>query len=170
MALTSKQTKISPQDKARLRKMLDQSQAKAVEMSEQTSRQPTTKRKWEQITQEEQQLILLKAVEMVLRGKELTPALQQTLPSKIVQTLTETVKEQDKHRTLGTRSIPQRLQMLVDRLRSRGLLDKPAKADNPLDRLDPAQRKRQLAAEALELRRQNAIQMVEATKLLPKRV
>ena len=150
--------------------MLDQSQAKAVDMSEQANRQPTTKRKWGQVTQEEQQLILLKAVEMVLRGKELTPALQQTLPTKIVQALTETVKEQDKYRTLGTRSIPQRLQMLVDRLRSRGLLDKPAKADNPLDRLDPAQRKRQLAAEALELRRQNAIQMTEATKLLPKRV
>ena len=56
----------------------------------------------------------------------------------------------------------------LERLRKRGILNKSTKAVNPLDQLSPQQRKRQLAAEALELRRQNAIQMVEANKLLPK--
>ena len=88
----------------------------------------------------------------------------------VVQNLSAALTEQNKHRKLGTRSLPQRLQMLVDRLRARGILDKPTKAENPLERLTPQQQKYQLATEALELRRQNAVQMVEATKLLPKRV
>lgn len=168
MALVSKYTKISPQDKARLQQMLDKSQARALELSEKSNQTPSTARPWDQITPEEQQLILLKAVEMTLMGKGLTTPLQQTLPPPIAQSLSDTPKAQNKHRKLGTRSLPQRLQFLVDRLRAKGLLEPSTKQDNPLDRLTPSQRRHQLAAEALELRRQNAVQMTEAIKLLPK--
>ena len=101
-----------------------------------------------------------------MHSKEISPAVGQTLPPKLFSLL----EEQRKHLQLGRkRELQPRLEMLVKRLRDKGLLDRPAQPDNPLNRLTPAQRRRQEAAEALELRRQNAIQMVEATKLLPKR-
>ena len=172
MALKSKtkQVQVSQQDKARLQKMLEQSQRKALQMEqEQATRSAQSPQNWQQLSQQDREAIMLKALEMTLYNKPLSPAIKQTIPPQVAQALAETVKDLDKHRLLGTRSLPQRLQVIVDRLRNKGLLDKPAKPDSPLDRLDPAQRKRQLAAEALELRRQNAIQMVEANKLLPKR-
>ena len=170
MALTSKtkQATVSQADKDRLMKMLNQSQRKAVELA-QAKQQHSAKqpKNWQTLSQEDQQALTLKALEMVIHGKELTPAVKQTLPPKMVQELLNLMQGLDKHRLLATRSIPKRLEFIVERLHKRGILTKPTK-DNPLDRLSPQQRKRQLAAEALELRRQNAIQMVEANKLLPK--
>ena len=171
MALTSKtkQATVSQADKDRLMEMLNQSQRKAVELA-QAKQQHSAKqpKNWQTLSQEDQQALTLKALEMVIHGKELTPAVKQTLPPKMVQELLQLMQGLDKHRLLATRSIPKRLEFIVERLSKRGILNKPTKAVNPLDQLSPQQRKRQLAAEALELRRQNAIQMVEANKLLPK--
>lgn len=160
-------TRVSPADKERLHKMLNQSQEAALKLQdkqqEQQALQPKT---WATLPQERREDIVLKALEMVLHGKEISPAVGKTLPPKLLKIL----EEQRSHLILSrNKALQPRLEMLVSRLRAKGLLDKPTKPSNPLDSLSPEQRKRQEAAEALELRRQNAIQYVEATKLLPKR-
>ena len=158
---------IPAQDKARLLKIINQSQDKAVQLRQQEQEAQATKPKaWGSLTRHRQEEIILKALEAILHNKEISPAVGQTLPPKLLSLL----KEQRKHLQLGrSRELQPRLELLVKRLRDKGLLDKPTQPDSPLSRLTPAQRRRQEAAEALELRRQNAIQMVEATKLLPKR-
>lgn len=158
---------IPAQDKARLLKILNQSQEKAVQLRQQEQEAQAKKPKaWGSLTRHRQEELILKALESIMHSKEISPAVGQTLPPKLFSLL----EEQRKHLQLGRkRELQPRLEMLVKRLRDKGLLDKPAQPDNPLNRLTPAQRRRQEAAEALELRRQNAIQMVEATKLLPKR-
>ena len=160
-------TQISPVDKELLHKMLNQSQEAALKLQdkqqEQQARQPKT---WATLPQERREDIVLKALEMVLHGKEISPAVGKTLPPKLLKIL----EEQRSHLILSrNKALQPRLEMLVSRLRAKGLLDRPTKPSSPLDSLSPAQRKRQEAAEALELRRQNAIQYVEASKLLPRR-
>ena len=121
---------------------------------------------WEQMPQHQQEQLILKALELVLYNKPLPQQIYSTLPPKLAKTLSELIHNQQGDTQLGRlRKLPERLQALVDRLQERGLLDKP-KRSNPLDQLDPTQRQRQLAAEALELRRQNATQMLNAQQLL----
>ena len=121
---------------------------------------------WEDKSKADKQLLLLKAVEVVAHGKQLSPQMQAMLPQKLVELL----QEQQKHRQLyKTRTVPQRLDNLVQRLQAMGVMDKPSKPQNSLDLLTPQQKARQMAVESLELRRQNAVQMVNAQRLLPKR-
>lgn len=158
------------EDLKKMREMLAQSYKKAELMSEaEASARATQPRNWERMSRQDKEAVMLKALEMTLHGKELSKAVAQTIPPQVAQELAALVQLQRKHRTLGTRALPERLQALVNRLRNRGLLDKPHQSDNPLDRLTPKQRRVQEAAEALELRRQNAVQMTEAVKLLPKK-
>lgn len=160
-------TEVTPQDKARLLKIINQSQDKAVQLQQQIQEQQETKPKaWGSLPQHRREELALKALEMLIHGKEISPAVGKSLPPKLLSLL----QEQRKHLQLGrNRELQPRLELLVKRLRDKGLLDKPPQPDSPLNRLTPAQRRRQEAAEALELRRQNAIQMVQATQLLPKR-
>ena len=127
---------------------------------------PKSNPSWEQMSQEQQQLLVHKAVEIILHNKPLPRQISSNLPPKLAKALAEVLHSQQGEIQVGRlRKLPQRLQHLVDRLLERGLLDKPT-AGNPLDSLDPAQRQRQLAVEALQLRRQNATQMLNAQKLL----
>lgn len=171
MALQSKRKKAAP-DETELKqvdKLLDQTQEAGLRLYRRNRRkQSTQSRPWQTLSREEQEQLMLKVLEMVVHGKEPPPAVRQTLPPQALQLVSELLQEQAKLTKLGSRKIPARLQSVVERLQARGILDKPSQPDSPLDRLTPRQRRRQEAVEALELRRQNAIQMVEARKLLPK--
>ena len=118
---------------------------------------------------QDKQLLILKALETVLHGKPVSKQVAQQLPQGLVQMLNQTLQEQEKHRKLSRpRTLPERLTFLVQRLQARGVLDKPTKQVDPMDLLSPRQRLRQKAVESLELRRQNAVQMVQAQRLLPR--
>ena len=118
---------------------------------------------------QDKQLLILKALETVLHGKPVSSQVAQQLPKGLVQMLNQTLQEQEEHRKLNRpRTLPERLTFLVRRLQARGVLDKPTKQVDPMDLLSPRQRLRQKAVESLELRRQNAVQMVQAQRLLPR--
>ena len=122
------------------------------------------------MSEAQRQAVIMRAVETTLHHKPLSDKVRQALPSKVVKALAETLEYQTKQTQLGKfKTMPSRLANLVSRLRSLGIMDKPSKAPDPLDQLDPTQRSRQEAVEAVELRRQNAVRMVNAQKLLPKR-
>ena len=124
---------------------------------------------WNSLTQQQKEGIILKVIEQIVRGKEVSQQMRATLPQSVLRVLGELLEKQGRQRILSTRKIPERLKMITDRLKARGLLSQNPKEENPLKNLPLNKRSRQLAAEALELRRQNAIQMVEANKLLPKK-
>ena len=118
---------------------------------------------------QDKQLLILKALETVLHGKPVSSQVAQQLPKGLVQMLNQTLQEQEQQRKLNRpRTLPERLTFLVQRLQARGVLDKPTKQVDPMDLLSPHQRLRQKAVESLELRRQNAVQMVQAQRLLPR--
>ena len=118
--------------------------------------------------QDQLEMLILKALELTVRHKPLSPEIQQALPPELLQALLQTLEYQSKREQLGRfRTLPPRLADLVERLYQRGIMSRPVK-DDPLDYLDPSQRKRQLASEALELRRQEAIRTLNARDLLAK--
>ena len=132
--------------------------------SEQASKLPEQTGK---MSEAQLEMLVLKALEITMRHKPLPEAIKQHLPPELIQALLETVAKQSSREQLDKfKTLPPRLADLTERLYKRGIMARPTPQGSPLDNLSPAQRQRQLAAEALELRRQEAIRMVNAQQLL----